>query len=427
MQTYLRPDLLTDAGVSDINDWGAAFTATVNTVEVNATGTGLHPVSRIGKFCNLQELLALSSVFTDVVTRDQVPLDLPQLVDGRRKIVTITPSQQVKDFITDLAYRSTAIDPKRMDIDNILKISNDGRNVSLDPRLAHIAAPAVSRATCVADEIMRIHTATAGNVYKNPETGVPMERRGGLQIVFCDRGTPKEGQSFSMYSAIRDELIDRGMGPERIRFIHDAVKPHDRLLLFDQCTRGEVSVLIGSTQKMGTGTNVQTRATALHHVDVPWRPADLEQREGRIIRQGNQNSSIEILNYVTEGSFDTFMWQKVEAKSLFVGQIKRNEVDANEAEDLGGEFTASAAETKAAATGDPRYIRQVQLQDEVQRLDALERSNFDALARRDRMIRDKKRGIERLDQAVEVLGPLADSIAERSALPHPCFTHFYHR
>ncbi len=417
MQAYLRPDLLADAGVSDINDWGAAFTATVNTVEVNATGTGLHPVSRIGKFCNLQELLALSSVFTDVVTRDQVPLDLPQLVDGRRKIVTITPSQEVKDFITDLAYRSTAIDPKRMDVDNILKISNDGRNVSLDPRLAHIAAPAVSRATCVADEIMRIHTATADNVYKNPETGVPMDRRGGLQIVFCDRGTPKEGQSFSMYSAIRDELVDRGMDPDRIRFIHDAVKPQDRLRLFDQCTRGEVSVLIGSTQKMGTGTNVQTRCTALHHVDVPWRPADLEQREGRIIRQGNQNSSIEIINYVTEGSFDTFMWQKVEAKSLFISQIKRNEVDANEAEDLGGEFTASAAETKAAATGDPRYIRQVQLQDEVQRLDALERSHFDALARRDRMIRDKKRAIERLDQAVEVLRPIVDSIAERSTRP----------
>ena len=422
MQSYLRPDLLADSGTADINDWGATFTATVNTVEANATGTGLHPVTRVGKFTNLQELLALSSAFTDVVTRTQVAsgrtgLNLPQLVGGRRKIVTITPSQEVKDFITDLAHRAQNIDAKRMDLDNILKISNDGRNVSLDPRLANLAKPETSRAKVVADEIMRIHHQTADNVYLSPDTKAPMDRTGGLQIVFCDRGTPKVGQSFSMYSAIRDELVEQGLDPAAIRFIHDARSADERLKLFDACNRGEVAVLIGSTEKMGTGTNVQTRAVALHHVDVPWRPADLEQREGRVIRQGNQNAEVEILNYVTEGSFDTFMWQKVEAKALFIEQIKRNEIDATEVDDIGGEFTASAAETKAASTGDPRYIQQVKLTDEVARLDALERSHFDAIARRERLVKDTTRQLARGQADIDQLTPMVEQIAERAARP----------
>lgn len=423
MQDYLRPDLLQDAGVADINDWGATFTATINDVQVNATGTGLRPVTRVGKFCNLPELLALSSVFTDVVTRDQVVaktnIKLPTLVGGQRRIVSIAPSQEVKDFIADLGHRASTIDPKRMDRDNILKISNDGRNVSLDPRLANIEAPAVSRASRVAQEIMRIHAATAENVYTDSESGVIMDRRGGLQIVFCDRGTPsKNPHQFTIYAAIRDELIAQGMEPEAIRFIHHAVKPADKLRLFEQCNRGEVSVLIGSTEKMGTGTNVQTRATALHHVDVPWRPADLEQREGRIIRQGNQNAEVEILNYVTEGSYDTVMWQKVEAKTIFIEQVKRNEVDANEVEDLGGgDLGAAAAETKAVATGDPRYIRQVKLQDEVQRLDALERSHLDAGARRDRQIKDKARELTKVTAAIDTLEPLLPTLSDRAQTP----------
>ncbi len=183
-------------------------------------------------------------------------------------------------------------------------------------------------------------------------------RGGAFQIVFCDRGTPsKDPRQFTIYAAIRDELVARGMPKESIAFIHDAVKPADKLNLAQRCrTGGEISVLIGSTEKkMGTGTNVQTRLRALHHVDVPWRPADLEQREGgRIIRQGNQNPEVDIVNYVTEGSYDTVMWQKVEAKARFIEQIKRGEVDIDEIEDLGGgDISDAAAETKAIATGDP--------------------------------------------------------------------------
>lgn len=415
MQNYLRPDLLAAAGVADINDWGATFTAPVSTVEVNATGTSLRTVTRVGKFCNLQELLALSSIFTDVVTRDQVPVELPQLVGGRRRIVSITPAQEVKDFITDLGWRLDHLDPKRPDKDNQLKIANDGRNVSLDPRLAHLDPPATSRATAVADDIMAIHRASINNVYYDPETGQEMPIRGAFQLAFCDRGTPsKDPRQFTIYAAIRDELVARGMPRESIAFIHDAVKSADKLSLAQRCRTGEISVLLGSTEKMGTGMNVQTRLRGLHHVDVPWRPADLEQREGRIIRQGNQNPEVDIVNYVTEGSYDTVMWQKVEAKSGFIEQTKRGEVDVDEIEDLGGgDISGAAAETKAIATGDPRYIKQVQLAEDVKRLTALESAHRDAAARRRHQRQATERELATTQQEINTLAPVLKDFAAR--------------
>lgn len=427
MQNFLRPDLLENAGVADINDWGATFTAPVSTVEVNATGTGMRTVTRVGKFCNLAELLTISSVFTDVVTRDDVTVALPELVGDARRIVSLTPNQEVKDFIVDLGWRASNLDSKRPDRDNILKISNDGRNVSLDPRLANLTAPAESRATAVADQIMTIHAATADNLYHDPATNQPMPRRGGLQIVFCDRGTPaKDLRQFTIYAAIRDELISRGMPAHAIRFIHDAVKPIEKETLFRQCNSGEVSVLIGSTEKMGTGCNVQTRATALHHVDVPWRPADLEQREGRIIRQGNQNPRVSILNYVTESSYDTVMWQKVEAKALFIEQVKRQNVTVDEIEDFGhGDIGSAAAETKAIATGDPRYIKQVQLSDDVRRLEALERAHQEAAARRDRQHRDTARELATLTTEIDTLRSVLDTAHNPNSLHIVVGEHSY--
>ena len=419
MQNYLRPDLLAAAGVADINDWGANFTAPVSGVEVNATGTSLRTVTRVGRFCNLPELLALSSIFTDVVTRDEVPIELPSLAGGRRRVVSITPSQDVKDFITDLGWRLDHLDPRRPDKDNQLKIANDGRNVSLDPRLAHMDAPATSRASKVAYEIMAIHHANAENIYHETETGREMPIRGAFQIAFCDRGTPsKDPRQFTLYAAIRDELVARGMPADAIAFIHDAVKPADKLNLFRRCRTGEISVLIGSTEKMGTGTNVQTRLRALHHVDVPWRPADLEQREGRIIRQGNQNPEVDIINYVTEGAFDTVMWQKVEAKARFIEQVKRENVDVDEIEDLGGgDISGAAAETKAIATGDPRYIKQVELDDDVRRLSALESAHRDAAARRRHQRQATERELAATAKELDTLAPVLDEIAGHGERP----------
>jgi N12 class adenine-specific DNA methylase len=421
MQTYLRPDLLAQAGVADLGDWGAAFTATTTTIEVNATGTKLRPVTRVGKFTNLPELLALSSIYTDVVTRDQVPVALPTLHTGQRQIISLQPDIEVVDFITDLGWRLDNLDAREPQRDNQLKISTDGRNVSLDPRLAHLSAPPHSRAAAVAEQIMRVHHQFADCAYTHPDTR-ESAGTGALQIVFCDRGTPsKNPGQFSIYQAVKDELTQRGMPEGAIRFIHDAKNIQELKLLFAQCNRGEVSVLMGSTEKMGTGVNVQARAAALHHVDVPWRPCDLEQREGRILRQGNQNlDGIHIFNYVTEGSYDTVMWQKVQAKALFIEQMHRNEIVDTEIEDLsGGDIGAAAAETKAIATGDPRYLRQVELDDTVKRLSALDRAHAQSVRNRDWRVRVLERAIPNKQRDIDELAPIAAIAATHAANDNP--------
>ncbi|VBA31978.1 hypothetical protein LAUMK4_05645 [Mycobacterium persicum] len=421
MQTYLRPDLLEQAGVADLGDWGAAFTATTTTIEVNSTGTKLRPVTRVGKFTNLPELLALSSIYTDVVTRDQVPVALPVLHTGQRQIISLQPDIEVVDFISDLGYRLDHLDARKPQRDNQLKVSTDGRNVSLDPRLAHLPAPPYSRAAAVAEQVMQVHHQYAKRPYLHPDTKEPAGT-GALQIVFCDRGTPSINPAqFSIYQAIKDELILRGMPDTAIRFVHDAKNLQELKSLFVQCNRGEVSVLIGSTEKMGTGVNVQARAAALHHVDVPWRPCDLEQREGRILRQGNQNlDGIHIFNYVTEGSYDTVMWQKVQAKALFIEQMHRNEIVDTEIEDLsGGDIGAAAAETKAVATGDPRYLRQVELDDTVKRLTALERAHQQSVRNRDWQVRILERAIPAKQRNIDELAPIANAAAAHSSAGHP--------
>lgn len=415
MQHYLRPDLLAAAGVDYIDAWGAAFTGTVSSIEMNPTGSKLVPITRVGKFVNLPELLALSTVFTDVVTRDQVPVSLPRLVDGQRRIITTEPDVEVKDFITDLGFRGDHLDPRNPRRDNTLKIGNDGRNVSLDPRLAHLSPPSDGgRARAVAREILRIHGYSEDYRYLD-EFGTPHPTPGALQIVFCDRGTPKaDPAEFTVYAAIRDELITGGVNPNMIRFVHEARTSAERLQLQADCRGGAVSVIMGSTEKMGTGTNIQARAIALHHVDVPWRPADLEQREGRIIRQGNQNADVEILNYVAAGTYDTVMWQKIETKARFINQAKRNEVDVREVEDLGGgDIGESAAATKAIATGDPRYMRQVELDDTVRRLSALAQAHQEAvLASRWRRSRTAKTNTELTEQ----IAVLDDVLASHNAV-----------
>jgi N12 class adenine-specific DNA methylase len=420
MQTYLRPDLLQAAGVADLGDWGAAFTATHTTIEVNATGTKLRPVTKVAKYTNLPELLALSNAYTDVVTRDQVPVALPELRTGARQIVSLQPGVEVIDFIGDLGWRADHLDARKPQRDNILKISNDGRNASLDPRMAHLGAPTQSRAAEVAERAMEVQRRLADRQYHDRDTGELLPARGPLQLMFCDRGTPsKDPRQFTIYQAIKDELVARGMPPEAVRFVHEARNSAQLKALFSQCNRGEVSVLIGSTEKMGTGTNVQSRLAALHHVDVPWRPADLEQREGRILRQGNQNEEIDIFNYVTESSYDTVMWQRVQAKALFIEQMRRNEVLDSEIEDLGGgDIGAAAAETKAIATGDPRYLRQVELDDAVRRLTALERAHQGSVRNRDWQVRVLERAIPAKQTDIEQVAPAAQAAQDRGDVPH---------
>ncbi|OZD85395.1 helicase [Rhodococcus sp. 05-2256-B2] len=378
MQHYLRPDLLEDAGVASINDWGATFTDTVERVELNSSGSRLRAVTRVGEFTNVGDLIGMTSVYTDAVTRDQVPANLPVKDGGRNTDVTFTPALEVQDFIADLGYRADNADAKRPDIDNALKVANDGRNATLDPRVAHLdpAPPEHSRAHIVAQRILNVHNESSENNYLDA-SGEPHPTPGALQIVFCDRSTPKADGSWSIYDGIRAELLAGGMEPARIAYVHDYPKPSEKARLFEMCRTGKVSVVFGSTEKMGTGTNIQDRAIALHHVDVPWRPADLEQREGRIIRQGNQNAHVKVFNYVAEKTFDTVMWQTVHRKAHFIEQLKKADRSMRRVVDLDSDSLAeNSAMTKALATGDDRYIQQIELDSQLQELQSEADSHF---------------------------------------------------
>lgn len=402
MQHYLRPDLLDDAGISQINDWGATFTDTVERVELNSSGSRLRAVTRVGEFTNVGDLIGMTSVYTDAVTRDQVPADLPVKDGGRNTDVTFTPALEVQDFIADLGYRADHADAKRPDLDNALKVANDGRNATLDPRVAHLdaAPPEHSRAHIVAERILTVHNESAENTYLD-SAGEPHPTPGALQIVFCDRSTPKADRSWSIYDGIRAELIAGGMEPAQIAYVHDYPKPSEKARLFEMCRTGRVAVVFGSTEKMGTGTNIQDRAIALHHVDVPWRPADLEQREGRIIRQGNQNAHVKVFNYVAEKTFDTVMWQTVHRKTHFIEQLKKADRTMRRVVDLDSDSLAeNSAMTKALATGDDRYIQQIELDSQLQELQSEADSHFaeqHSIERdRDRLRREVPRARERI-------------------------------
>ncbi|MDY6811916.1 MAG: helicase C-terminal domain-containing protein, partial [Actinomycetota bacterium] len=237
---------------------------------------------------------------------------------------------------------------------------------------------------------------------------------GSVQIAFCDRGTPKPDGSWTVYSAIKDELIERGVAAEHVRFIHDAKTPSQRLKLFDDCKTGKVRVLIGSTERMGTGVNVQTRLAALHHIDVPWRPADLEQREGRILRQGNQNAEVDIFQYVTAGTTDTVMWGKVETKARFIDEYKMGQL--SNTDDLGEidseSLTEAAAATKAAATGDARFITMVELDDEVTKLAALEAAHRDTQSHARRRVGALDREIPATEAQIDRLAAITAAIEQ---------------
>ena len=406
MQQYLRPDVLEAAGVRSITDWAASFTATKSETIPNATGTKLKVVSKVSAFSNPKEMFAMAAQYTDVVVREQVPANLPAF-DGRQ-IITSNPGQERRDFIADLDYRADHLDPKRADLDNVLKILSDGRNVALDPVLANLDPdPGNTRADAVAGEVARIYHASADREYVTEE-GERSPTRGALQLVFCDRGTPRPDGP-SVYSRLKDLLVEEhGLPAEKIAFIHDAKSPSQKLALQADCRAGRIAVLVGSTSKMGTGMNVQARLIGLHHMDVPWRPADLEQREGRIIRQGNQNERIEICNYVTAGTTDTVMWSKVESKAAFIEQAKRGQLDdVPEVDDIADEsLSGAAAATKAAATGDERFIEMANLDDEVKNLSALSAAHSDSRSHARRVVAHADKVIPRLEKDVEDLGAL---------------------
>lgn len=373
MQRYLRPDLLEAAGLPTINSWAGQFTESQTKLELGPDGTSWRMRPRISKFTNLPELLRITEQFASTVTREQIPVALPELIGGQRGLLSREPSEHVVEHVQQLAYRANNL-PKDPSEDNLLKITHEGRMIAIDPRtLGMEPDPDGGRVYALADEVMRIHELTRDTTYRDAHGEIePLP--GGLQIVFLDRSTPKANGEFSVYQEIKTELVARGLRPDQVAFIHDAADDLAREDLFARCRSGQVSVLVGSTEKMGTGTNVQKRATALHHFDVPWRPADLEQREGRIIRQGNQNKQVVVNQYVTEGTYDAVMWQQVARKASFIAQTKSKSSArtlAAESDDM----TISAAAASAIATGDPRIIERAELIHKIDSLSSLERGH----------------------------------------------------
>ncbi|MDA3146506.1 helicase [Leucobacter sp. UCMA 4100] len=383
MMRYLRPDLLEDAQVFRADDWAKQFTEQTTAVEAKPEGNGFQIKTRTTKFRNLPELLQMWHTPGDVKTQADLNLAVPTLAlneEGERTPIMVavepTEAQQLgMETIVERAVlvRDRMVEPEE---DNMLKITSDGRAVALDPRLRGGDGPTESETTkieVVADTIFEEWERNRGNEYLD-EWGEPSEALGGLQIVFSDLGTPKQGGAFDVYNELRRLLVDKGMKADRVRFVHDASNDQAKAELFQQCRDGRVDVLIGSTDKMGIGTNVQTRAVALHHIDAPWRPADVTQREGRIIRQGNQNSDVQIYRYSTEGSFDAYMWGTLARKAQFIEQVLSRRLDVREIDDSGTQ-ALQFSEMQAVTLGDMRILEVANLKQEVQKLGRQHRSH----------------------------------------------------
>jgi N12 class adenine-specific DNA methylase len=377
MQSFLRPEALVRAEIEHFDAWAANFCRTVTTLELEPSGAGYRVATRMARFANVPDLVGMYREFADVASADDIALPVPALRGGERTVVPIEPSDELVDYIDLLGERAKNVGRQGVKgEDNTLVITNDGRMAALDPRTRGLpAAENGGKLTAVAGRVIAEWEAARNTVYLGPD-GNPSPRPGGFQVVFCDRAV-KGGEPFDFHTALGDELVAAGMAPDQVAFIHDYPRDSDKARLFAACRDGRVSVLIGTTEKMGTGTNIQARMTALHHVDCPWRPSDLEQREGRAIRQGNQNAEVGIYAYATKGSFDVFMWQTVERKQRFIGQLKSGDTAmARSVDDLGDEEALSYAEIKALASGNPLILEQAGLESEVTKLERLRKAHL---------------------------------------------------
>lgn len=382
MQRYLRPDLLEEAGITDFDTWAATFGEVVSEMEMSVAGGDKFKMKeRFARFQNVPELLRMFHTFADVKTAEDLKLPVPALAereDGKRapRMVTVQPSGELEEYIRDIGERAEAVQQRLVEPteDNMLKISSDGRKAALDMRLVDPELElldAETKVSAAADLIAGVYEENKDRIYTDPATGEAHGTPGALQIVFCDLGTPSE--NWNVYDQLRADLIARGVPGEKVRFMHEAKNDVEKGRLFAACRSGDVAVLVGSTQKMGVGTNIQTRAVHLVDMDAPWRPADVSQRHGRILRQGNQNPEVAISQVVTKGSFDTFMWQTLERKSRFIDQVMRGKLDVREIEDV-GENTLSFAEVKAISSGNPLILEKSKADQELSRLERLSRA-----------------------------------------------------
>lgn len=390
IQRYLQYNTLVKNNLQHFDSWASTFGETVTAVELTPEGTGYRAKTRFAKFYNLPELMAMFKEVADIKTADMLELPVP---DAHFHNVAVKPSEMQKEMVASLAERAEKVRGGGVDssIDNMLKITNDGRKLALDQRMLNDMLPDFegSKINACVDNIYRIWEETAD--------------KKSAQLVFCDLSTPKNDGTFSVYNDIRKKLIERGVPESEVRFIHEADTDVKKKELFQKTRKGEVRVLLGSTQKMGAGTNVQDRLIALHDVDCPWRPSDLEQRSGRIIRQGNSNPDVDIYRYVTEQTFDAYLYQLVEGKQKFASQIMTSKSPVRSAEDI-DETALSYAEIKMLATGNPYIKEKMDLDIQVQKLKLL-KSNFlsEKYALEDKIIKYYPQRIAALENRIEGL------------------------
>ena len=361
IQRYLQYNTLVKNGLQHFDAWASTFGETITAVELTPEGTGYRAKTRFAKFYNLPELMAMFKEIADIKTADMLNLPVPE---AKYHNIAVKPSEMQKEMVASLAERAEQVRGGGVDssVDNMLKITNDGRKLALDQRMLNDMLPDFegSKINACVDNIYRIWKENAD--------------KKSAQLVFCDLSTPKNDGTFSVYNDIRKKLIERGIPESEVKFIHEADTDMKKKELFQKTRKGEVRVLLGSTQKMGAGTNVQDKLIALHDVDCPWRPSDLEQRSGRIVRQGNANPKVDIYRYVTEQTFDAYLYQLVEGKQKFASQIMTSKSPVRSAEDI-DETALSYAEIKMLATGNPYIKEKMDLDIQVQKLKML-KSNF---------------------------------------------------
>lgn len=406
MQRFLDPEGLKSRGIEHFDAWAATFGEVVDTMEISPDGASLRPRSRFAKFTNLPELQQMFRAFADVQTAEMLDLPRPELEGGKPAVVACPMSEEQAALQQELVarydrLRTEKVDPRE---DNALAITTDGRKLALDARLLSATAgdhPG-SKVNALADNVARIWRETAAGR--------------GTQMVFCDLGVNPTPWGFGVYDEVIDKLTARGIPREQFAAVGDADSDAKKQALFDRVRAGSVRVLIGSTAKMGTGTNVQKRLAALHHLDAPWKPAEVEQREGRILRQGNGNDRVAIYRYVTEGSFDAYMWQALETKARFIGQVITGESAARRAEDVGGQ-ELSYAEVKAIASGNPAVLTLAEADAELQRLAILNKNHADEQYLTRRALRDLPEAIVHLEKRLANLAADLGTLAAHERDP----------
>ena len=362
IQRYLQMSALEEQGLQHFDSWAANYGETVTAIELSPEGTGYRAKTRFAKFYNLPELMSVFKNVADIQTADMLKLPVPE---AHYHNIALKPSEYQKEIVASLAERAEKVRNREVDssVDNMLMITNDGRKLALDQRLINPMLPSApnSKAAKCAENVFEIWQRTA-------------DKRS-TQMIFCDLSTPKDDGTFSVYDDVRAKLLELGVPENEIAFIHNAKSEVQKKDLFGKVRSGQVRILLGSTQRMGAGTNCQQKLIALHHLECPWRPSDLQQREGRIIRQGNENPEVDIYSYVTEGTFDAYLYQLVESKQKFISQIMTSKSPVRSAEDV-DEQALSYAEIKALASGNPMIKEKMDLDIEVSKLKLLKANHL---------------------------------------------------